>query len=249
MLGPDHVIGRADLPSPVPPHPLDSLVTDKRARKYRQVLARRTERLIIVVEDCFDPHNATAIVRTCDAFGLQRVVVTTGRNHFKVNRKVSQGSHLYMDLQVFPEITAAYASLRAEGYRILVTDLAAGAVQSPDHLRPLLAERPLALVFGNEGSGVTPEASSQADGHFLIPMAGFPQSLNLSVSVAATLWSLRGRELTADQSGDLPAERQVALYDHWIRTHKGDVADAALRHGAATEEKGKHGEELDTFAG
>ena len=249
MLGPDHVIGRADLPSPVPPHPLDSLVTDKRARKYRQVLARRTERLIIVVEDCFDPHNATAIVRTCDAFGLQRVVVTTGRNHFKVNRKVSQGSHLYMDLQVFPEITAAYASLRAEGYRILVTDLAAGAVQSPDHLRPLLAERPLALVFGNEGSGVTPEASSQADGHFLIPMAGFPQSLNLSVSVAATLWSLRGRELTADQPGDLPAERQVALYDHWIRTHKGDVAEAALRHCSATEEKGKNGEELDVFRG
>jgi len=187
MLGPDHVVGRADLPSPVPAHPLDSLVTDKRARKYRQVLARRTERLIIVVEDCFDPHNATAIVRTCDAFGLQRVVVTTGRNHFKVNRKVSQGSHLYMDLQVFPEITAAYASLRAEGYRILVTDLAAGAVQSPDLLRPLLEERPLALVFGNEGSGVTPAASSQADGHFLIPMAGFPQSLNLSVAVAATL--------------------------------------------------------------
>lgn len=249
MLGPDHVIGRADLPSPVPPHPLDSLVTDKRARKYRQVLARRTDRLIIVVEDCFDPHNATAIVRTCDAFGLQRVVVTTGRNHFKVNRKVSQGSHLYMDLQVFPEITAAYASLRAEGYRILVTDLAAGAVQSPDHLRPLLAERPLALVFGNEGSGVTPEASSQADGHFLIPMAGFPQSLNLSVSVAATLWSLRGRELTADEPGDLPVERQVALYDHWIRTHKGDVADAALRHSLATDETGKRGEELDTFRG
>jgi len=249
MLGPDHVVGRADLPSPVPPHPLDSLVTDKRARKYRQVLARRTERLIIVVEDCFDPHNATAIVRTCDAFGLQRVVVTTGRNHFKVNRKVSQGSHLYMDLQVFPEITAAYASLRAEGYRILVTDLAAGAVQSPDLLRPLLEERPLALVFGNEGSGVTPAASSQADGHFLIPMAGFPQSLNLSVSVAATLWSLRGRELTADQPGDLPAERQVALYDHWIRTHKGDVADAALRHSAANDEVGKNGAELDTFCG
>jgi len=250
MLGPDHpIIGKADLPSPVPPHPLDTLITPERARKYRQVLARRTDRLVIVVEDCYDPHNATAIVRTCDAFGLQRVVVTTGRNHFKVNRKVSQGSHLYMDLQVFPEITAAYASLRAEGYRILVTDLAADAVQSPDHLRPLLQERPLALVFGNEGSGVTREASTQADGHFLIPMVGFPQSLNLSVSVAATLWSLRGRELTADQPGDLPVERQVALYDHWIRTHKGGVADAALRHSAATDETGKRGEELDSFQG
>jgi tRNA (guanosine-2'-O-)-methyltransferase len=250
MRGPEHpVIGRCDLPSPIPPHPLDALITPERARKYRQVLARRTDRLVIVVEDCYDPHNATAIVRTCDAFGLQRVAVTTGRNHFKVNRKVSQGSHLYMDLQVFPEITAAYASLRKEGYRILVTDLSATAVQSPDHLRPLLAERPLALVFGNEGSGVTREASTQADGHFLIPMVGFPQSLNLSVSVAATLWSLRGRELTADQAGDLTAERQQQLYDHWIRTHKGDVAEAALRHNGATDEVGKHGEELDTFRG
>jgi tRNA (guanosine-2'-O-)-methyltransferase len=249
MLGPDHAIGRRDLPSPVPVHPLDALLTPARAHKYRQVLARRSERLVIVVEDCFDPHNATAIVRTCDAFGLQRVVVTTGRNTFKVNRKVSQGSHLYMDLHIFPEITAAYAALRAEGYRILVTDLAAGAVQSPDHLRPLLAERPLALVFGNEGSGVTREASAQADGHFLIPMVGFPQSLNLSVSVAATLWSLRGHALTADEPGDLSAERQVALYDHWVRSHKGGVADAALRHAGATDASGKHGEPLDAFDG
>ncbi len=253
MLGPDHpTIGRVDLPSPVPPHPLDTLVTVQRARKYRQVLARRTERLIVVVEDCFDPHNATAIVRTCDAFGLQRVMVSTGRNAFKVNRRVSQGSHLYMDLQVFPEITAAYAALRAEGYRIMVTDLAAGAVQSPDHLRPMLAEGPLAIVFGNEGTGVSAEASRLADGHFLIPMVGFPQSLNLSVSVAASLWALRGVALTVDQPGDLPASRQVALYDHWIRTHKGDVADAAeaaLRHPRALDEVGKHGEGLDSLRG
>jgi tRNA (guanosine-2'-O-)-methyltransferase len=242
-------VGTRELPSPVPPHGLDGLITPARARKYRQVLARRTERLVVVVEDCFDPHNATAIVRTCDAFGLQRVVVTTGRNAFKVNRKVSQGSHLYVDLQVFPEITAAYAALRADGYRILVTDLAAGAVSSPDHLRPMLAERPLAIVFGNEGSGVSAEASRLADGHFLIPMVGFPQSLNLSVSVAATLWALRGQELTRDAPGDLPPQRQQALYDHWIRDHKGEVADAALRHAAASDEAGRNGEELDTFRG
>ena len=250
MRGPEHpVIGQSDLPSHVPPHPLDALMTHERARKYRQVLARRSDRLIIVVEDCHDPHNATAIVRTCDAFGLQRVVVTTGRNSFKVNRKVSQGSHLYMDLQVFPDISAAYAALRADGYRIMVTDLSATAVQSPDHLRPLLAQQPLALVFGNEGSGVSREASTQADGHFLIPMVGFPQSLNLSVSVAATLWALRGRELTADAPGDLSPARQQQLYDHWVRTHKGDIADAAMRHANARDETGKHGEELDTFRG
>jgi tRNA (guanosine-2'-O-)-methyltransferase len=243
------VTGRADLPSPVPVHALDRLLTAERARKYRQVLARRTGRLVVVVEDCFDPHNATAIVRTCDAFGLQRVAVTTGRNAFKVNRKVSQGSHLYVDLQVFPDIAAAYASLRAEGFRIFVTDLKAGAVVSPDRLRPLLAEQPLAIVFGNEGTGVSADASRLADGCFLIPMTGFPQSLNLSVSVAATLWALRGRELGDDLPGDLPAGRQVELYDRWVRAHKGDVAEAALRHPAAAEGVGKHDEGLDEFRG
>jgi tRNA (guanosine-2'-O-)-methyltransferase len=224
-------------------------MTASRAQKYRQVLARRTEKLIVVVEDCYDPHNATAIVRTCDAFGLQRVVVTTGRNAFRVNRKISQGSHLYVDLAVYPDIEQAYAALRKENYRIMVTDLSADSVSSPNLLRPMLAEQPLAIVFGNEGSGVTPAASELADGHFLIPMIGFPQSLNLSVSVAATLWSLRGDALTADNPGDLSPERQQQLYDKWIRTHKGEVADAAMRHLSAQPEIGKHGEELDRFEG
>lgn len=250
MRGPENpIIGNRDLPSPVPEHPLDRLITPARARKYRQVLARRTERLVVVVEDCYDPHNATAIVRTCDAFGLQRVVVTTGRNAFKVNRKISQGSHLYVDLQVYSEITHAYDALRKEGYRIMVTDLSADAVTSPALLAPMLAERPLAIVFGNEGSGVTKAASELADGHFLIPMVGFPQSLNLSVSVSATLWALRGQVLTTDEPGDLSAERQQALYHAWVTTHKGDVAEAAMRHASARDEIGRHGESLDSFEG
>src|ERR1700677_549798 len=101
MYGPD-ASGpvRADLPSPIPPHALEGLITVQRARKYRQVLARRTGRIAVVVEDCFDPHNATAIIRTCDAFGVHRVVVTTARNAFKINAKISQGSHHYVDLRV-----------------------------------------------------------------------------------------------------------------------------------------------------
>ncbi len=240
MRGPTGPFSQPDLPSPVPAHPADALLTPERAHKYRQVLARRTKRLVIVVEDCTDPHNATAIVRTCDAFGLSRVVVTTNRNSFKINPKISQGSHFYVDVEVHPEITAAYAKLRAEGYRILVTDLAADAVVGPDALKPLLAEQPLALVFGNEGSGVTAEASAQADGCFLIPMVGFPQSLNLSVSVATTVYTLCGERLAANLPGDLSAAEQTALYDTWLRRHKGEMVDRVLardidRHGLPVE--------------
>jgi tRNA (guanosine-2'-O-)-methyltransferase len=240
---------RALLPSPVAEHALDHLLTGERASKYRQVLARRTGRLTVVVEDCYDPHNATAIIRTCDAFGVHRVVVTTGRNAFKVNPKISQGSHFYADLSVFPAIEEAYAALRARGAAIYVSDLAAQAVVGPERLRPLLAERPLALVFGNEGSGVSPAASALCDGHFLIPMVGFPQSLNLSVSVATALYALRSPELLADAPGDLEPEEQRACYDHWVRAHTGKAGAAVLARAQAARETGKQGEELDVFRG
>jgi tRNA (guanosine-2'-O-)-methyltransferase len=231
-----------ELPSPIGPHPVDTLLTPERARKYRQVLARRTTRLAVVVEDCHDPHNATAIIRTCDAFGVHRVFVTTARNSFKVNRRISQGSHHYVDLRVHADIRSAYADLRALGYAIHVSDLSAKAVVGTPHLHRLLAERPLAVVFGSESSGVSAEASALADGHFLLPMAGFPQSLNLSVSVAATVYALRQDALAADQPGDLTADEQRACYDAWVREHKGAAAEALMR-----QEIGRRGEDLDVL--
>ncbi len=250
MFGPgEAAAARALLPSPVGEHALDHLLTPERARKYRQVLARRTGRLVVVVEDCYDPHNATAIIRTCDAFGIHRVAVTTGRNAFKVNPKISQGSHFYADLSVYPGIEEAYAALRARGVAIYVADLAAQAVIGPERLRPVLDAQPLALVFGNEGSGVSAAASALGDGHFLIPMVGFPQSLNLSVSVATALYALRSRELLADAPGDLSAEEQCACYDRWVRAHTGKAGAAVLAHAAAARETGRQGEELDVYRG
>jgi tRNA (guanosine-2'-O-)-methyltransferase len=231
-----------ELPSPVGPHPVDALLTPGRARKYRQVLARRTGRLVLVIEDCSDPHNATAIVRTADAFGLAEVHVTTGASRFKVNRRVSQGSHHYVDLHVHARIEDCYAALRARGFRILVSDLAASAVVGPQQLREELARQPLALVFGSESTGVTPAATAGADGCFLIPMTGFPQSLNVSVSVAVSVYALRQDALAADLPGDLSAERQRELYDLWVREHKGRAAEVLMQ-----AEVGRKGEELDSY--
>jgi tRNA (guanosine-2'-O-)-methyltransferase len=245
MLGPAAARPWRDLISPVPPHPLDTLITAERARTYRQVLARRTGRLCVVVEECHDPHNATAIIRTCDAFGVHRVAIVTGRNSFKVNRRISQGSHFYVDVQHFTDIAACYAALRGDGFRILATDLATGAVASNSALCAQAAAGPLALVFGNEGAGVTPAASAGADGHVLVPMAGFPQSLNLSVSVAALVYGLRCDALGADAPGDLPPAQQQSVYDRWVRQHVGEDRAAAVfrRHSDA------HGDELDTLGG
>lgn len=212
---------RRELPSPVGPHPADDLLTPERAATFRQVLARRCDSLAVVVEDCYDPHNATAVIRTCDIFGIHRIHVTTTRSRFKVNRRVSQGAHRYVDLRVHATIEDAYADLRRDGFRILVSDLHADAVVGPQHLQEHHAAGPLALVFGSEGFGVSRSAVDAADGCFLIPMVGFSQSLNLSVSVATSIYALRGAALAADAPGDMSAERQRGWYHRWISAQKG----------------------------
>ena len=247
---------RAELPSPVGPHPADGLVTVERATAFRQVLARRTTRLAVVVEDCYDPHNATAAMRRCDIFGIHRVHVTTGRSRFKVNRRVSQGAHRYLDLRIHPTIEEAYADLRRDGFRIMTSDLKADAVVGPQGLAAGLADRPLALVFGSEGFGVSPAATQGADGCFLIPMAGFSQSLNLSVSVAVSLYALRGEALAADAPGDMPPDEQRFWYDQWLRRQRGAAAERLVAEDGdwdeppdprAQVELDKRGEELETF--
>ena len=219
---------RCELESPIGDHPADHLLTDKRQQLFRQVLARRTTRLAVVIEDCYDPHNATAVMRTCDCLGIHRVHVTTERSAFKINRRVSQGVHRYIDLRIHHDIGQAYAELRADGYKIMVSDLKEDALCGPRQLQAALAEQPLALVFGSEGYGVSEAAANGADGFFLVPMAGFSQSLNLSATAAMTLFSLRGELLAADVAGDMPAEEQRFWYDQWLQNQRGEAAAQAI---------------------
>ncbi len=214
------------LPSPVPEHPVDVLLTPERCQKYRQVLARRVKHICVVIEDCHDPHNATAVIRSCDAYGIHHVHVTTDRNKFKISRSVSQGTHRYIDLHVHKNIEAAYEELREQGYTIYVSDLGSNTLKShtPDDLNKLQSEQKIALVFGSESKGVTDAARAGADAAFLVPMRGFTQSLNLSVTVASTIYRLREQGLIKDAAGNLSAQEQIDYYDQWVSRHAGKAA-------------------------
>lgn len=212
--------GRANVEqpsSPVPAHPLDEFVTPERAARFREVLARRTTRVVVVLEDCGNPHNAAAALRSCDAMGLHRIYLVTPHQEFQVSRRVGRGADRYLDLRVFETIDQTYAALRGEGYRILASDLAGENRLDVQELAGLHHQQPLALVFGNERTGISTAAVAEADGTFVIPMVGLMQSLNLSVAVAVTLYSVRQAELDLNRPGDLPAEEQRAFYDQWIQ--------------------------------
>ena len=202
-------------PSSIGDHPLDSRLTERRAERFRQVLARRVTKITVVIDDCFDPHNATAVLRSCEAFGLNEIHVVTPRNRFRVNKKISQGAQLYTTVHSHRSISAVYDELKSHDFRIIASSLSADATVDPHELSS--EESPIALVFGNEESGVSDEGLDGADGRFYIPMSGFTQSLNLSVTVAVALYSIRHLALARDEIGDMSADEQRSTYDRWIR--------------------------------
>ena len=156
----------------------------------------------MLVLDCIsDPHNSSAVLRSADAFGVQTVHVVVGEHGFRASRGVSKGTHRWLDVVRYETAEACARRLKQNGYAIYVA--AMGADTQPGDLQETSR---LAVAFGNEHRGVSPEMRSFADGTFSIPMRGFVESLNISVAAAITM-----QALARDGRPRLPAERQREL--------------------------------------
>ena len=208
--------------------PFDSMISDKRAERFRQVLMRRTKRLAVVVEDCHDQHNATAIIRSCDAFGVDTIYIVSSFQKFKVNKQVSRGTHHFMEIKVHKSIEEAYRILRNDGYLIYASSLTSEKIINTEALQKIYNSQPLAIVFGEESSGLSEKATKLADGNFMIPMAGFAQSLNVSVALAVTVFALRGQELCQDADGNLTEAEQLQRYTKWVKRKRGQAVDKII---------------------
>ena len=187
---------------------LSPLVTETRLARMRTVVAGRTLDVVPVLDRVHDPHNASAILRTADALGVQRVDVVPAPTGFLAARGVSKGTHRWLDIARHASPSACAASLHARGYEVFV------AAMDGEHTPADLAARPrVAVVFGNEHAGVSPEMRAHADGSFAIPMRGFVESLNVSVAAAITLYALTavGRaSLSSDAQRELLARYLMA---------------------------------------
>ncbi|MEY4586988.1 MAG: hypothetical protein RIT05_1406 [Bacteroidota bacterium] len=161
-------------------------MTPARFDKLQAVLQRRQFDLTIVLENVFDPHNISAVMRTCDAVGVQELYILNTKipRHKKWGARSSSSAAKWLTVHQFEDTDQCFDSIRSRGLKILTTHLDTQAV-------PLYAvdfTRPLALVFGNEHSGVSDEIRVKADGNFVIPQVGIIQSLNISVACAVTLY-------------------------------------------------------------
>jgi tRNA (guanosine-2'-O-)-methyltransferase len=189
--------------------------SERRLQKFRQVLDRRQMDLTVVLENIHDPHNVSAILRSCDAVGVMGIVLLYTVEPFpRIGKKSSSSASKWLDRRKFTSVDECYAALRGDGLRILATHL--GGAAHP--LYSLDLTQPSALVFGNEHRGVSDEAASKADGNFLIPMAGMIQSLNVSVAAAVALYeAFRQRQAAGCYAGSsLPEEMREKLLLDWI---------------------------------
>lgn len=188
----------------------------RRLVRAESVLAHRQRHLTVVLEDTHDQHNASAVLRTCEAFGIQDVHFVVERSESTgINRDVTLGAHRWLTLHRHYGSARAVQRLRQAGYRIHAAILRPDATPLPELPR---GER-AAFVFGNEKAGLTDLWQREADTCVAIPTSGFGGSLNLSVAVAVTLYDrLLGTARAVLPAGDLSDEEKAALRARWYET-------------------------------
>ena len=161
-------------------------MTPERKQRLTSVLNKRQFDLAVVLENVFDPHNISAVMRTCDAVGVQDVYVLTTKipRHKKWGAKSSSSAAKWLSIHQYDNAEDCFSSLRKRYSTILTTHLSSDAIS----LHDIDFAKSIALVFGNEHSGVSDEIRALADGNFVIPQVGIIQSLNISVACAVTLY-------------------------------------------------------------
>jgi tRNA (guanosine-2'-O-)-methyltransferase len=188
-------------------------LTPERQARIQSVVDARLQSVTVVLDRLFDPHNTAAILRTAEALGLCKVHVTPHEGEDDVaHRRVTQDADKWLDVELHPSGAAAAALLRASGFEVWAGHLDAAARLYTD----LPADRPVALLFGNEHEGPSASTLAACTGTFRIPMAGFTRSFNVSVAAAIALThqtSARRRQLGA--AGDLPGRERVLLRDRF----------------------------------
>jgi len=173
---------------------LSEFVTENKKKKFDEIVTKRTRYVTVLLEDVYQPHNASAVLRTCDCFGIQDVHIIENTHEYLINPEVALGSSKWLNMFRYSgkenNTPDAIKNLKDKGYRIVATTPHKDDV----NLGELSLEKgPLALVFGTELRGLTGKALDLADEFVKIPMFGFTESFNISVSAAILLFSLTER--------------------------------------------------------
>lgn len=192
-------------------------ISEARKLRFQEIVEMRTRHLTVVIEDVYQSQNASAVLRTCDCFGMQDVHIIENRNEFNFNKDVELGASKWLSIKRYNEFEQntlhAFDQLRKKGYRIVATS----PHKNEQTLKEIPVEKKLALVFGTELEGLSQIAMDNADEFVKIPMYGFTESFNISVSAGIFLSNLSSRIRKSDISWKLSEKEKVEVLLNWAK--------------------------------
>ncbi|MSP84797.1 MAG: TrmH family RNA methyltransferase [Flavobacteriaceae bacterium] len=205
---------------------LENILTDNRKERFLNVLKKRTNHFTIAVEDIFQMHNTSAVMRNCEVFGIQELNIIEQRFGKSIDKEIAMGAQKWVDINTFDNISGCVESLKAKGYQIIAT--------TPHENNCLLDDfdisKPSALFFGTERDGLSEEILQKADGFLKIPMVGFTESLNISVSAAIIIQNLMHRLRKSDINWQLSEEEILKKRLQWARSSIKDIKRIEARY-------------------
>ncbi len=221
---------RADLTQWVDAHALAGELTPRRKQRVLDAVLKRVASVTVVLENIADPHNASAILRTAEGLGLDAMHVVEQPNKWERNAAIAKGAQRWIEVVKHQGLARCLGDLSAQGYQLFAADVGAGCVP----VQGIDVTKPVALVFGSEHDGLSKRALALTDARFTVPMFGFVESFNVSVSAALALYDVSSRKrrlLVEGDEGDLTIAQLQ------------DRADLYLRRAAKSPELEKHLEE------
>ena len=212
---------------------LEGFLTENRKTRFEEVLAKRTKHFSVVVEDIFQLHNTSAVMRSCEVFGIQELNIIEHRFGKKIDSEIAMGAQKWVDIKKFSTIQNCIDTMKNNGYQIIAT--------TPHDDSCLLHEfditKPSALFFGTEKEGLSQEVMQQADGFLKIPMVGFTESLNISVSAAIIIQDLTTRLRSSDIRWQMTAEERLEKRLDWAKNTIKDIKRIEERYFSENEKK------------
>ena len=210
---------------------LYDLISDSKQELFDRIASQRTNHLKIVLEDINKEHNASAVMRTCDCFGVQGLSVIEKNQEFSIHRDIAMGASKWVDIKPYSEgpnpTIDCIQDLKSSGYKVVAT-----TPHTEQPIEDISIDQPIALVFGTERDGISNDIFENADELVKIPMYGFIESFNISVSAAIIMSSLRNRLEESKLQWKLSEEEQIALKIKWCTRiiNNGEKVEQEIRN-------------------
>lgn len=204
---------------------LENFISENRKQRFIEVLSKRTKHFTIAIEDVYQMHNTSAVMRSCEVFGIQELNIIEQKYGKSIDKQIAMGAQKWVDIFEHSSSQFCIDNLREKGYQIIAT--------TPHNdsctIENFDITKPSALFFGTEKEGLSDEVINQADGYLKIPMVGFTESLNISVSAAIIIQDITNRLRNSDIEWQLSASEILEKRLDWTRKTIRDIENVESR--------------------